>query len=91
MKIIIALILLATAARAAPTCVPSHDIIAAALKEQFGETVQMIGALPDGRPFEVFGNRKTGTWTAVIVLPDGRACFPASGTSLALVPPGDPA
>lgn len=91
MRFILALILTTTAAHAEMKCAPSIAAVTDALKSSFGETMQSIGAMDNGTAFVLFANPVTGTWTAVIIMPDGQACSPANGNHYTPIKPGDPA
>lgn len=45
----------------------------------YGESVQSLGVTDNGAVIEMWANVDTGTWTAVVNLPDGTACVVASG------------
>ena len=81
--------LLASPAFAEPQCGP-RTAVADALAMQFGETVREMGLTGDARLMELYGNDKTGTWTAVITTDAGISCFAASGTAFKAVKPGVP-
>lgn len=68
----------AAAQQGAPTCRP-RDAVAAQLKETYGETSIFVGATENGMQLlEIFA-AVNGTWTAVVVSPDGRACYLGAG------------
>lgn len=78
-----------TEVQAAP-CM-KHDDFAGDLKNRFGETAQVQAMSADGRMMEIFANPETGTWSAILTTPDGKACIAAGGDRFASVKPGDPA
>lgn len=83
------LILAATASQAAQ-CGPRDDV-AEALREQFGEVVQVQGLSADGRLMEIWSNPGTGTWTATMTSQAGVTCLSAAGDRFQTTRPGEPA
>ena len=81
---------LSTRMAQAAQCGP-HDDVAAALKQKFGEVVQVQGLSGDGRLMEIWANPKSGTWTATMTTSTGIACLSAYGDHFQSVKPGDPA
>ncbi len=69
-------------------CEPRKDL-SKALSEKWGETTVFTGAGPNGASIEIFA-RVNGTWTAVVVAPDGMACPVAAGEAWAgfMIPQG---
>lgn len=49
------------------------------LDEQYGESLTVQGLDGAGNIIAMYSNPDTGTWTAFVVTPDGRACMVASG------------
>ena len=49
------------------------------LAEQHGESRQSRGFAESGAFVEMFANLETGSWTALVTLPDGQSCVVASG------------
>lgn len=49
------------------------------LSERYGESLTMQGVDGGGNVIAMFANPDTGTWTALIVYPDGTACMASSG------------
>jgi hypothetical protein len=49
------------------------------LEQQFGETPVEIEVQADGSLRQMLASASTGTWTALIVRPDGLACIAGSG------------
>jgi hypothetical protein len=49
------------------------------LSSEYGESLTMQGMDGAGNVVAMFANPDTGTWTALIVRPDGTACMAASG------------
>ena len=69
------------------------DLATARLIEQYGESspVEGDGPLP-GHVTAWWGNPATGTWTVVMILPNGTICFVLSGQGQRApvpVPPGE--
>lgn len=69
-------------------CEPRKEL-ARALSEKWGETTIFTGAGPNGATIEIFA-RVNGTWTAIVVAPDGIACPVAAGDAWAgfMIPQG---
>lgn len=64
------------------------------LGNKFGETQQSFGLQNDSRVLELYASPATGTWTAILTLPSGKACVVASGQAWTVLPPtpvGEPA
>tara|TARA_R110002110_G_scaffold37601_2_gene124019 strand:- start:1162 stop:1446 length:285 start_codon:yes stop_codon:yes gene_type:complete len=59
------------------------------LKAKYGE-VPVIAGMGGARPFLIFANLETGTWSMLGFKP-GVACLVGAGTSFELIPLGDPA
>lgn len=53
---------------------------AAFLFERYGENLTVQGIDGAGNVIAMFANPDTGTWTAFIVYPDGKACMVSSGS-----------
>ena len=49
------------------------------LSTAYGESIVVRGIDGAGAVVEMFANPDTGTWTALIVQPDGTACMVAAG------------
>ena len=81
MKVAALLTLLATPATAEGVAIPCQprDDLAQLLNDKWGETSLFEGVAADRKAeLQVFA-RPDGTWTAVVVTPDGKACPVASG------------
>ncbi len=76
MKLALALIL-AAAPAAAITCLPQADLYAT-LSAEYNEAPQMQGLSGDGMLMQVWAG-ETGTWSLLIVTPEGQACVMATG------------
>lgn len=77
-----------SAANAAPTCIPRHDLIAA-LDARYAER-QVVTSLEDrGTVVEVYVSPR-GSWTMVAVTPDNLACILATGQAWQMVAVGEP-
>ncbi len=90
--LVTALALLASPIAAQPSCAP-FSTIDGHLSEKYGETVQATGAINGGVAMLVYANTQTGSWTVVIVQPNGLACMRAAGADYAYpaMPSGEPA
>lgn len=78
MKTLALLALTASPAVAQQTCFGYADILAN-LAERHGEELASSGTTPDGLLVQTFGNQETGSWTILVVRPDGLACVFAIG------------
>lgn len=58
-------------------CGPA-DTILGALERRYGEA-PVAGGVFEGRLYQLWENRRTGTWTFVLVMPGGGVCALASG------------
>lgn len=65
---------------AALVCLP-HDEMERTLSRDHGETLTAWGAENRGGLLQVFVNPETGSWTMVIVAPNGTACAVGMGES----------
>lgn len=90
MRFVVALLLTATAAYASPQCA-DHAAVTAALKRQFGEEPQAMGATNTGWAMELFENPQTGTWTITMTDKAGITCLMSAGDQIKHQLPGDPA
>ena len=81
MKAVVTTLLLAA-------CVPAHAqnsncaphlMIIEGLADRYGERRVMSGLNGDSTVVEMYANDQTGTWTALVVQPNGTACLVASG------------
>lgn len=68
-----------TEAKAQVLCGPHEDVVSR-LKERFEETRHAYGLISEKAIVEVYVSGK-GTWTMIVISPDGRACMVASGHS----------
>ncbi len=57
----------------------NHGAFIEGLADRYGERRQMSGLNGDGTVVEIYANGETGTWTALIVQPNGMACMVAAG------------
>lgn len=73
--------------RAQVSC-STHENVAAKLDLEFGESVIGRGLRSETSLYEVWRSAETGSWTIVMVTPDGLACVMASGTAWTEEPPG---
>lgn len=82
MKLALALILAASPAFADPgelVCA-ARDVLSGKLAEGWGEASVFQGVASDGMSMVEIFARPDGSWTAVIVRPDGVACPVAAGS-----------
>jgi hypothetical protein len=87
-KLLAALALMASPAYAQPQCMGYPDL-AAALTSEFSESVAGRG-LSNGNIAEIWVNPNTGTWTLVVVTPNGIACIAGHGTNWETYSTGQP-
>jgi hypothetical protein len=81
----------AAPAWAQPPCMPRDDL-ARGLAERYGERLVARGLTdPQGQRFEVFVAPDTGTWSAIVTLPTGLACWIGSGEAWEFVTEPAPA
>jgi hypothetical protein len=62
------------------------------LAKKFGETQQSFGLQNDTRVLEIYASA-SGSWTAILTLPNGKSCVVAAGQAWTTLPPapvGDP-
>jgi hypothetical protein len=71
-------IMAATPAFAQMQCGGYADAVAH-LSSEYGESLAVQGVDGAGNVVAMFANPDTGTWTALIVRPDGTACMVSSG------------
>lgn len=80
-------------AEASGTICKERGEIIKILGRKFGETRQSFGLQSDRRVLELYAS-PTGSWTAILTLPSGKACVVASGEAWTTLPPepaGEPA
>lgn len=86
MRILLSLVALLSASMpalaGAASCAPKA-VIEDALGGQFAETPFATG-IAAGNMVKFFGNAESGSWTVVVVRPDGVACVVAQGENLEL-------
>ena len=69
---------ISTSAYGQAQCAPA-DAVADRLSEQYGETIAHTGLDTRGVIIEWWENPETGSWTLIVLRPDGARCFIASG------------
>ncbi len=67
------------AADDSPAVCARHEIHARYLAEKYGEFPLFSGVAADGISLQLFVNRTTGTWTALLVRGDGISCLTTAG------------
>lgn len=77
---LIAVATLSAASQASGNCGPK-DKMSEALASQFGETPFASG-ISANSAVKFFGNPLTGTWSVVVIKPDGMSCVVAIGEGL---------
>ncbi|WGH77917.1 hypothetical protein [Jannaschia ovalis] len=68
-----------------------HDTIAGKLTSIYAETVIGRGLQNETRLYEVWRSAESGSWTILMLRPDGTACVMASGTAWTDAEPETPA
>lgn len=88
MKIAAAALALGLSAGAghAQECGPT-DVARHTLADRFGEQPVARGLDSRGVIMELWVSVETGTWTVLIIGPDGEACLAGYGTDMALIEP----
>ena len=86
MRLALALCLLTAPAYAEAPCA-EHDKVAAMLESQYGEIPFATGTVMAGAAAEFYRNDTTGTWTLLVIRPDGLACIAAAGEAFAGLAP----
>jgi hypothetical protein len=71
-----------------PQC-DTHDRVIHLLADRYGELLVGRGTAGTEAQLELFAHPDGSTWTAVIVLPDGKACLMASGIGWTTVAGGE--
>lgn len=56
-----------------------HELIVKSLDTRFGETRAARGLQSDQRLYEFWRSTETGSWTILMVMPDGTTCIVVSG------------
>lgn len=59
-------------------CAP-HEVHARYLADKYGEVPLFSGVAADGIALQLFVNRATGSWTALLVRGDGVSCVTSAG------------
>lgn len=85
---VFSVLLLADDARAQPLQCGPADQVVELLSNKYGEELIGDGAGPNGTRLMVFAHPEGETWTVIGLMPDGTACFIATGTDWSLAPPG---
>ena len=57
----------------------ARDEVVAKLAQRFGETLRSAGLQRAEGLVEVYASERTGTWTILLIRPDGTACLLAAG------------
>lgn len=82
-------------AQIAPLCGPQDRIVRDIIGTTFAEMpILEMSIRPNGElPVRIYANERTGTWTAVVLRPDGVACVVMAGYGIkpVIIPVGDPA
>lgn len=76
-----------TTVTAQTPCGPDGAGMIASLQKEWGEDVKSIGMTPSGNLVQWLANDKTGTWSMVVIMPNGFGCLIHSGDHWYVVPP----
>jgi len=76
----------ATTADAARTVCKDRSEIVEILNRKFGATQRSFGLQSDRRVLELYA-APSGSWTAILTMPNGKSCVVASGEAWTTVPP----
>lgn len=66
------------------------DVAAKMLEKKYGEEMFAVGMMSNEFQLRLYANRKTRTWTAFSVGPNGMSCVIGSGSDLDFVAPPKP-
>ena len=66
-------------AEARPAVCAAYQVHAKFLAERYGEMPMFTGMVEDGIVLQLFINRATGSWTALLVRTDGVSCVTSAG------------
>ena len=69
----------APAPDARPAVCAAYQVHAKFLAERYGESPMFTGTVEEGIVLQLFVNRATGTWTALLVRTDGVSCLTSAG------------
>ena len=64
---------------ARPAVCAAYQVHAKFLADRFGESPMFTGMVEDGIVLQLFVNRATGSWTALLVRTDGVSCVTSAG------------
>lgn len=59
------------------------------LDADYGEVPVAIGVQTDGRLLEIYASEASGTWTVIVIRPNGTGCMVAAGRGWEILPIGD--
>ena len=76
---IVGIIFANNAVYATPANCTARAVMVEKLNERFGESRQSVGLTPGGQAIEMFAHPETGTWTILLISPNGTSCMMASG------------
>lgn len=68
-------------------CGPDGQGMIAMLQKDYGEEVKALGMTPNGNLVQWLANDQTGTWSMVVIMPNGVGCLIHSGDHWYVVPP----
>lgn len=68
-------------ADARPAVCAAYQVHARYLAERYGETPMFTGMVEEGLVLQLFINRATGSWTALLVRTDGVSCVTSAGAN----------
>ena len=59
------------------------------LDVKYHEVPVALGVQPDGRLLEIYASEASGTWTVIVIRPDGIGCIVAAGKGWEMLSIGD--
>lgn len=86
LAIVCLMVIAALSARAQAFCGPQSEMIKALTDGRYREVPRFHGETR-GMPVTVFANPETGTWSLLVIRPDGAACLVIGGTGFQEAPP----
>lgn len=84
-RVLIALLLLASPALAEPNCIPRERAVRE-LHTKYSETAVAMGISNSGAVVELFATENGSTWTVIVTLPSGLTCALSAGEDWETLP-----
>lgn len=70
-------------------CAPQENV-KAVIEGKYGEAPFAVGIAPNGWPVFWYGNLERGSWTVLLLRPDGAACVAMAGDGFEALAPDPP-